>query len=89
MLFFRKQKSIKFSEAGKLYLNYCELEKEINPASVCEYGKVIRWTVDILGDLEVGKINERHITELKKEYNRRELKPTNRAHNLSVIREIL
>ena len=89
MLFFKKQKSIKFSEVGKLYLNYCELEKEINPASVCEYRKVIRWTVDILGDLEVGEINERHITELKKEYNRRELKPTTRAHNLSVIREIL
>jgi len=65
------------------------LEKEINPASVCEYGKVIRWTVDILGDLEVGKINEGHITKLKKEYNRRGLKPTTRAHNLSVIREIL
>lgn len=89
MLFFNKQKPIKLSEAGKLYLDHCELEKEINPASIYEYGKVIRWTVNILGDLEVGKINEGRIAKIKKEYSRRELKPTTRAHNLSVIREIL
>lgn len=89
MLFFKKQNSIKFSEAGKKYLDYCELEKEMSPASIYEYSKVIRWTVEILGDFEVGKMNEEQISKLKKEYGRRELKPTTRAHNLSVIRELL
>jgi integrase/recombinase XerD len=89
MLFFKKQNSIKFSEAGRKYLDYCELEKEMSPTSIYEYSKVIRWTVEMLGDFEVEKINEEHITELKKEYNRRELKPTTKAHNLSVIRELL
>ena len=89
MLFIKKQKSIKFSEAGKLYLDYCELEKEMSPASIYEYSKVIKWTIYMLGDLDVGKINEEHITELRKEYNRRELKPNTKAHNLSVVREVL
>jgi integrase/recombinase XerD len=81
--------SIKFSEAGKLYLDYCELEKEMSPASIYEYGKTIKWTINTIGDLNIVEIAEEHITELKKEYNRRELKPTTKAHNLSVIRELL
>lgn len=81
--------SIKLSEAGERYLDYCELEKEMSPASIYEYGKVIQWTIAILGDLHITEITEEHITELKKEYNRRELKPATRAHNLSVIRELL
>ena len=89
MLFFKKQNSIKFSKAGKLYLDYCELEKEMRPASICKYGEVIKWTMTILGDLDIGKITEEHITELKKEYNRRELKPATKAHNLTVFRELL
>jgi integrase/recombinase XerD len=89
MLFIKGQNSIKFSEAGKLYLDYCELEKEMRPASIYEYSKTLKWTENILGDLEVGKISEEHITELKKEYNRRELKPNTRAHNLSIIKELL
>lgn len=89
MALIKGQNSIKLSEAGKQYLDYCELEKEMSPASIYEYSKVIKWTVDTLGDLEIGEITEEHITELKKEYNRRELKPTTRAHNLSVVRELL
>lgn len=89
MLFIKGQNSIKFSEVGKLYLDYCELEKEMSPASIYEYGKTLKWTKNILGDLEVAKINEEHIAELKKEYNRRELKPATKAHNLSVIKELL
>ncbi len=89
MLFFTKQKSIKLSEAGKQYLDYCELEKEMSPFSIYEYGKTIKWTIDIIGDLEIEKLNESHITLLKKEYNRRGLKPTTKAHNLSVVRELL
>ncbi|MDD5489287.1 MAG: tyrosine-type recombinase/integrase [Candidatus Moranbacteria bacterium] len=89
MLFFTKQKAIKLSEAGKLYLDYCELEKEMSPATIYEYGKTVKWTVDILGDIDIAEINENHITELKKEYNQRNLKPTTKAHNLSVIRELL
>ncbi|EKE22223.1 MAG: hypothetical protein ACD_7C00020G0031 [uncultured bacterium] len=89
MLFFKKQNLIKLSEAGKLFLNYCELEKEMASASVYEYGKVIKWTVNILGDLNVSEINEDCIEKLKREYKLRELKPTTRAHNLSVIKELL
>jgi len=81
--------SIKLSEAGKKYLDYCELEKEMSSSSICKYGEVIQWTIAILGDLKIVKITQEHITELKKEYNRRELKPTTRAHNLTVIRELL
>jgi site-specific recombinase XerD len=81
--------SIKISEAGKKYLDYCELEKEMSPASIYEYGKTIKWTINSIGDLEVGKINEEYIAELKKEYNRRELMPATKAHNLSVVRELL
>jgi integrase/recombinase XerD len=65
------------------------LEKEMSPASIYEYGKTIKWTICSIGDLDVGKINEEHIVELKKEYNRRELMPATKAHNLSVIRELL
>ena len=89
MLFIKDQNSIKLSEAGKLYLDYCELEKEMSPASIYEYSKVVKWTISSIGDLEVLKINEEHIAEIKKEYNRRELKPTTKAHNLSVIKELL
>lgn len=80
---------MKLSEASKLYLDHCELEKEMSPASIYEYVKTIKWTIDSIGDLEIGKINEEHIAELKKEYNRRELMPATKAHNLSVIRELL
>jgi len=84
-----KQKSIQLSEAGKLYLDHCELEKEMSPTSIYEYGKTIRWTIETLGDLEVEEINEEHIVKLKKYYIQRELRPATRAHNLSVIRELL
>ncbi len=89
MLFFKKKKSIKFSEASKLYLDYCEVEREMSPASIYEYSKTLGWIVDIISDLNVEKINEEHITELKKEYSRRELKPTTKAHNFSIIRNLL
>ena len=89
MLFFKKQKSIKISEAGKLYLDCCEVEREMSPSSIYEYSKTIKWTIDILGDLDVKKINEEHITNLKKEYNRRELKQTTKAHNFSIIRNLM
>jgi integrase/recombinase XerD len=89
MLFFKKKKSIKFSEASKLYLDYCKVEREMSPASIYEYSKTLRWIVDIISDLNVEKINEEHITELKKEYNRRELTPTTKAHNFFIIRNLL
>lgn len=89
MLFFRKQKSIKISEAGKLYLDYCEVELEMSPSSIYEYGKTIKWTINILGDLKVGKICQKHITILKKEYNKRDLKQTTKAHNFSIIRNLM
>jgi integrase/recombinase XerD len=89
MFFVKSKNSIKLSEAGKLYLDYCELEKELRPSSIYEYDKVIRWTIYTLGDLVVGKISEEHITTLKKEYNRRELMPNTKALRLSVVREVL
>ncbi len=89
MFLFKKQKSIKLSEAGKQYLDFCELEKEMSPFSIYEYSKIIKWTVDILGDLNIQNLNEECIVQLKKEYNRRRLKPSTRANNLSVVREIL
>lgn len=89
MLFFKKEKSIKLSEASRRYLEDCELEKEMRPASICEYDKVITQSIKTLGDLKVGKINESHIVKLRKNYNRRSLEATIRARNFSVIRELL
>jgi len=89
MFFIKKKNSIRFSEAGKLYLDYCEVEREMSPHSIYEYGKTLKWTINILGDLDIGKINEEHITTLKKEYNNRELKQTTKAHNFSIIRNLM
>ena len=89
ILFFFSRKKITISEAGKLYLDYCEVEGEMVTSSIQKYGKAIKWTIDILGDLEVEKINMNHIIALKKEYNRRELKQTTKAHNFSVIRNLM
>ena len=86
---FFKRKKITISEAGKLYLDYCEAEGEMAVSSITKYQRTIRWTIDILGDLEVEKINIEHIIVLKKEYNRRELKQTTKAHNFSVIRNLM
>jgi len=82
------KQSIKISEAGRLYLDYCELELEMKPSSIYEYTKTIKWTVDAIGDLEMKKVNEEHIAELKKGYNERGLMPTTKAHNLSIIRNL-
>lgn len=89
MFFYKKQKSVKISEAGKLYLDHCEVELEMAVSSIYEYSKTIRWTIDTLGDLDVGKINESHITILKKGYNERGLKQTTKAHNFSIIRNLM
>ena len=77
------------SEAGKLYLDYCEIEMEMCQSSIHKYGRSIKWTIDIIGDLQVDKISMDHIIALKKEYNRRELKQTTKAHNFSVIRNLM
>jgi integrase/recombinase XerD len=89
MLFFKKQKSVKISEAGKLYLDHCEVELEMAVSSIYEYSKTIRWTIDTLGDLDVSELNESHITILKKGYNERGLKQTTKAHNFSIIRNLM
>jgi len=89
MSFFCKRKRITIGEAGKLYLDYCEVEGEMAASSIAKYKRTIRWTIDILGDLEVEKINMEHIIALKKEYNWRELKQTTKAHNFSVIRNLM
>jgi integrase/recombinase XerD len=89
MLFFTKKNSIKLSEAGKLYLDHCEVELEMAVSSIYEYSKTIKWTIDTLGDLDVGKIKENHITILKKGYNERGLKQTTKAHNFSIIRNLI
>lgn len=77
------------SEAGKLYLDYCEVEGEMAPSSILKYARTIKWTIDIIGDLQVGKISMDHIIALKKEYNRREPKQITKAHNFSVIRNLM
>ena len=87
--FFAKRKRITISEAGNMYLDYCEVEGEMAQSSLDKYKRTIGWTIDILGDLEVEKINMEHIIALKKEYNRRELKQTTKAHNFSVIRNLM
>lgn len=82
------KQDIKISEAGRLYLDHCELELEMKPSSIYEYTKTIKWTVDAIGDLEMRKINEEHIAELKKGYNEKGLMPTTKAHNLSILRNL-
>lgn len=89
MLFFSRRKRITLSQAGKLYLDYCEVEGEMAASSISKYQRTIRWTIDILGDLEVEKINMEKIIALKKEYNRRGLKQTTKAHNFSVVRNLM
>ena len=89
MLFFFKQQTIKISEAGRLYLDYCELERELNPRSIYEYDKVLKWIIGSLGDIEMTKLNEEHVKILKREYNDRNLKPTTKALNFSVLRNLL
>lgn len=89
MFFIRKQNTPKISEVGKLYLDHCEVELEMAVSSIYEYSKTIRWTIETIGDLEVGKINENHITVLKKGYNERGLKQTTKAHNFSIIRNLM
>ncbi len=89
MLFFNRKNSIKLSEVSKLYLDYCELELEMAPASIYEYSKTLRWTLDILGDLKMEKLNEGHILRLRQEYSRRNLSPSTRAHNFSILRNLL
>jgi len=89
MLFFTKQQIIKLSEASRLYLDYCELEREMNPRSIYEYGKILKWVAVSLGDIEIAKLNEEHIKILKREYNDRNLKPTTKGLNFSVLRNLL
>lgn len=80
---------IEFGEAGKQYLDYCELEQEMNPHSIYQYGKILKWISDILGDLEMDKIKEEHLNELRREYVKRNLKPSFRAMNFSVLRNLM
>jgi len=89
MLFLNKRRNLKLNEIKTLYLDYCEIEKELSVQSLHEYRKVINWTIKVLGDLKVVKIKEKHITALKKEFNKRNLKETTKSHNLSVLRELL
>src|SRR6266704_3169868 len=89
MSLFFKRKTITIREAGKLYLNHCEVEGEMCASSIQKYATIIKWTIDIIGDVEVGKINPEHIIALKKEYLRRELKQTTKAHNFSVVRNLM
>jgi len=56
MFFVKRQQSIKFSETGKAYLDYCELERELNPRSICEYDKILKWIENSLGDIEITHI---------------------------------
>ncbi|MFA6973180.1 MAG: tyrosine-type recombinase/integrase [Parcubacteria group bacterium] len=89
MSLFFKRKTITIREAGKLYLDHCEVESEMCPSSIQKYATIIKWTIDIIGDVEVGKIDPEHIIALKKEYLRRELKQTTKAHNFSVVRNLM
>lgn len=88
MLFFNSKNSIKFSEASRLYLEYCELESELVPASIYEYSKTLKWTMAVLGDLKMEKFKESHLLILKQDYNEKNLSPNTRAHNFSVIRNL-
>lgn len=89
MLFFNRKNSIVLSEACKLYLQYCELEQELAPSSIYEYSKTLRWTIETLGDLKIEKFKEEHLLKLKHDYVNKNLSPSTRAHNFSVIRNLL
>ncbi|HBI33770.1 MAG TPA: hypothetical protein DEA43_03090 [Candidatus Moranbacteria bacterium] len=89
MLFFNRKNSITFNEASKLYLEYCELELELSPSSIYEYSKTLRWTMDTLGDLRMEKFKEEHLLKLKQDYIKKNLSPNTKAHNFSVIRNLL
>lgn len=84
-----KQKKRLLSEVGRLYLDYCELEKEVNASSSVQYEKIIKQIIQTLGDFDIQKLNEEHVTRLRKVYNRKNLEPSTRAMRLSVLRELL
>lgn len=89
MLFFKRKNSIKLSEASKLYLDYCELEQEMNPRSIYQYDRILKWILNSFGDVKIEKIGEKHINQLRKEYKKRNLKPSFRALNFSVLRNLI
>jgi integrase/recombinase XerD len=66
------------------FLTWLQVERRFAQSSVISYRSRLKCFIR-----DVGEIVEDHIAKLKKEYNRRGLKPTTKAHNLSVIRELL
>jgi len=66
------------------FLTWLQVERRFAQSSVISYRSRLKCF-----SRDVGEIVEDHIAKLKKEYNRRGLKPTTKAHNLAVIRELL
>lgn len=89
MLFFKKQRSLKFSEAGKLYLEHCELDNVLNSRSLAKYERIIRWLIDVIGDMDVNDVDRNTIIKIKREYKERNLKPLASAVRFTVLKNIL
>jgi integrase/recombinase XerD len=89
MLFFKKRKSVKFSEAGRLYLEHCDAENILNHRSLAKYKIILRWIMDIIGDVEVKDIDREIVLKMKQEYKARNLKPLAIAVRFTVLKNIL
>jgi len=89
MLFFNKQKTIKFSEARELYLDYCEFEKEFSIETIKQYKQTLKSFIDVIGDINIGKLNETDINKLKKDFVKKRLSPNRRALNFSILKNLL
>ncbi len=82
-------KKLKLSECFERYFAWVEADSLLSQNSVDKYREISQRLVDVLGDMNVKKINGHTITNLKQQLNNNQLSASRKNHYLVVLKNLL
>lgn len=96
MSIFSREK-YKISNCSKQYFNFENAELKLSPNSIAKYEEISKKLIELIGDVDVRKINDKTIIEIKMRLNepitisneKRARSPARKNHYLVVLRNIL
>ena len=84
-----KKKEYKLSQCFQSYCDKAEAEMKLARSSLEKYQEIFPRVMAILGDVDIGEVNDASITKIKMTMNKQGLSASRKNHYLSVVRSIL
>lgn len=79
----------RFSNCFQRYINRASAELELSPNSIEKYKEVSGRLIGLVGNIDIRKINDETVTQIKKILNESRASPSRKNHHIVVVRNVL